>query len=105
MVKIFNVWRASRDILKIVEATYPVPCRSAGAPHRDPIDNSAAALVVWAEPLPVGRTWSWSGRPLIYRGRRRSIVKFRRMLEAVEGRQIMIDPESSLFLGDDFGEQ
>jgi hypothetical protein len=46
-------WCASRDILKIVEVTYPVPCRSAGAPHRDPIDNSAAALEVGAELLPV----------------------------------------------------
>jgi len=27
------------------------------------------------------------------------------MLEAVEGRPIMIDPECSLFIGDDFGEQ
>ena len=27
------------------------------------------------------------------------------MPEAVEGRQIVIDPECSLFIGDDFGEQ
>src|SRR5215471_1119049 len=36
---------------------------------------------------------------------RRSIVEFRGMLEAVKGRQIMIDPQCGLFLGDDFGEQ
>src|SRR5215469_12642246 len=35
----------------------------------------------------------------------RSIVEFRGMLEAVKGRQIMIDPQCSLFLSDDFGEQ
>src|SRR5215468_968009 len=35
--------------------------------------------------------------PSLY-GQRRSIVKLRGMLEAVEGRQIMIDPECSLFL-------
>src|SRR5215469_12888826 len=36
---------------------------------------------------------------------RKSIVEFRGMPEAVKGRQIMIDPQCGVFLGDDFGEQ